>query len=203
MSDTSKSKNEYQVLLDAVRQNYASAVWTHKIQIKQADIYAVQYRRLQLANVLLADATSCGAVSIFTNTDSFVLKIITVVFSFATTAVTAYQKSFDLKTMQKQHEDAAKNFVVIRNELLQVIAEIHMQKKDVSDIDAEYQNVVEKMNTLYLSVPSTTDKAVAAAEEALKTNGEYTYTDEEIERFLPSALKGKMMTKENANGTCD
>lgn len=44
MSDTSKSKNEYQVLLDAVRQNYASAVWTHKIQIKQADIYAVQYR---------------------------------------------------------------------------------------------------------------------------------------------------------------
>ena len=157
MSDTSKSKNEYQVLLDAVRQNYASAVWTHKIQIKQADIYAVQYRRLQLANVLLAAATSCGAVSIFTNTDSFVLKIITVVFSFATTAVTAYQKSFDLKTMQKQHEDAAKNFVVIRNELLQVIAEIHMQKKDVSDIDAEYQNVVEKMNTLYLSVPSTTD----------------------------------------------
>lgn len=30
----------YQVLLDVVRQNFASVVWTHKIQEKQADIYA-------------------------------------------------------------------------------------------------------------------------------------------------------------------
>ena len=31
----SDNTNEYQVLLDIVRQNYASVVWTHKIQIKQ------------------------------------------------------------------------------------------------------------------------------------------------------------------------
>ena len=29
MDNISKGSNEYQVLLDAVRQNYASAVWTH------------------------------------------------------------------------------------------------------------------------------------------------------------------------------
>lgn len=29
--------NEYQVLLVVVRQNYASVVWTHEIQDKQAD----------------------------------------------------------------------------------------------------------------------------------------------------------------------
>ena len=33
----SDNTNKYQVLLDVVRQNYASVVWTHKIQIKQAD----------------------------------------------------------------------------------------------------------------------------------------------------------------------
>lgn len=203
MGNISKGSNEYQVLLDAVRQNYASAVWTHKIQIKQADIYAVQYKRLQLINVLLASATSCGAVSIFTNKDLLVLKVITVVFSFATTAVTAYQKVFDLKTMQKQHEDAANSFIVIRNELLQVITEIHMQKKDVSDIDAEYQKIVERLNALYLSAPSTTNKAVAAAKEALEANRDYTYMEEEIDRFLPPALKGSLMTKETANGACD
>ena len=31
--------NEYQILLDIVRQTFASVVWTHKIQEKQADIY--------------------------------------------------------------------------------------------------------------------------------------------------------------------
>jgi hypothetical protein len=30
-------ENNRQVLLDEVRQNYASVVWTHKIQEKQAD----------------------------------------------------------------------------------------------------------------------------------------------------------------------
>ena len=30
------STNEYQILLDVVRQNFASVVWTHKIQIKQS-----------------------------------------------------------------------------------------------------------------------------------------------------------------------
>ena len=61
----SDNTNEYQVLLDVVRQNYASVVWTHKIQIKQADIYATRYRHLENINVILAAATSCGAVSIF------------------------------------------------------------------------------------------------------------------------------------------
>lgn len=52
----SDNTNEYQVLLDVVRQNYASVVWTHKIQIKQADIYATRYRRLENFNVILAAA---------------------------------------------------------------------------------------------------------------------------------------------------
>lgn len=52
----SDNTNEYQVLLDVVRQNYASVVWTHKIQIKQADIYATRYRHLENINVILAAA---------------------------------------------------------------------------------------------------------------------------------------------------
>ena len=124
----SDNTNEYQVLLDVVRQNYASVVWTHKIQIKQADIYATRYRRLENFNVILAAATSCGAVSIFADQDSFVLKIATVILSFITTAVTTYLKCFDLKAMEKQHKDAAEHFLVVRNELLHLIGEIHMQE---------------------------------------------------------------------------
>lgn len=156
MNDTVKDVNGYQLLLDVVRLNYASVVWTHKIQEKQADIYAAQYKGIESFNVILAALTSCGAVSIFTNPDSLALKIATVVLSFATTAVTAYLKSFDLKAMEKQHKDAANNFLVIRNELLQIIAEIHMQKKMVSEIDKEFRDITAELDSLYLSAPSTT-----------------------------------------------
>ena len=110
----SDNTNEYQVLLDVVRQNYASVVWTHKIQIKQADIYATRYRHLENINVILAAATSCGAFSIFADQDSFVLKIATVILSFITTAITTYLKCFDLKAMERQHKDAAEHFLVVR-----------------------------------------------------------------------------------------
>lgn len=43
-------ENKYQLLLDVVRQNFASAVWTHKIQEKQADIYGENYSRLESLN---------------------------------------------------------------------------------------------------------------------------------------------------------
>ena len=200
MNDTVKDGNGYQVLLDVVRLNYVSVVWTHKIQEKQADIYAAQYKGIESFNVILAALTSCGAVSIFTNPDSLALKIATVVLSFATTAVTAYLKSFDLKAMEKQHKDAANNFLVIRNELLQIIAEIHMQKKMISEIDKEFRDITAGLNSLYLSAPSTTAVAVASAEKALGPDKEYTYADADIDRFLPPNLRGPLMYKENANG---
>ena len=163
----SDNTNEYQVLLDIVRQNYASVVWTHKIQIKQADIYATRYRRLENFNVILAAATSCGAVSIFADQDSFVLKIATVILSFITTAVTTYLKCFDLKAMEKQHKDAAEHFLVVRNELLHLIGEIHMQEKSVNELDEKFHGIEETLNALYLSAPSTTDDAVVAASIAV------------------------------------
>lgn len=57
-------QNNYQILLDEVRQNFASVVWTHKVQEKQADIYAKHYKRLETANIIAAALTSCGIVSV-------------------------------------------------------------------------------------------------------------------------------------------
>ena len=43
-----------------------------------------------------------------------------------------------------------------------------------------------------VSAPSTTQKAVDRATEALKVDKEYTYTEEEIDNFLPPALRGEV-----------
>lgn len=180
--------NKYQVFLDEVQQNYASVVWTHKIQEKQADIYAKRYRILEILNILLAAATSCGIITtIFI--DGIVAKIITAVLSFGTLAITAYFKSFDIKSMEQQHRQAANKFIVIRNRLLHIIAELHKGVEE-DKISKEYNSIVKELNDIYVAAPSTTDAAVRMAEQALKTKDEYTYTQEEIDRFLPPALRG-------------
>lgn len=103
MNNTEDTR-EYKILLDVVRQSYASVVWTHKIQEKQADIYSERKNFLETVNIIVATLTSCGVTSIVVNKDSFVLKLITFVLSFITVAITAYFKNVDLKSLQKQHK---------------------------------------------------------------------------------------------------
>lgn len=75
------AKEMAQVLLDEVRQNFASVVWTHKIQEKQADIYANRYKKFETWNIILAGVTSCGVVAIFL-CDGYIAKVITTLVSF-------------------------------------------------------------------------------------------------------------------------
>lgn len=183
---------DYQVLLDVVRQNFASVVWTHKIQEKQADIYAERYKLLETINVTVAALTSCGVVSLVTDQECMFVKVVTCILSFATLVITAYFKSFDLKSLEKQHKDAANNFIVIRNELLQVIADIHMKNDSVQDINERYQEIMKRLNSLYVTAPGTSDKAVKKASKALGKDQEYSYKKEEIDRFLPPTLRGDL-----------
>ena len=185
---------DYQVLLDLVRQNFASVVWTHKVQEKQADIYVEYYAKLQTMNIIAASITSCGIVSTIFAGDAFqlVLKIVTATLSFFTLCITAYFKSFDLQTLGKQNKEAANQFLVIRNELLQIIGDIHIQKESLQDIEGRYSDIIRRLNELYVSAPSTTDKAIKRATQALNIKQEYTYSEEEIDRFLPASLRGKV-----------
>jgi hypothetical protein len=181
-------ENNRQVLLDEVRQNYASVVWTHKIQEKQADIYARRYKRLSTINIIFAAATSCGIISnIFA--EGMPAKIFAAISSFVTIAVTSYLQSFDLKGMERCHRTAANGFVTIRNRLLHVISRLHMND-DLVEIEPEYEKIMQDLSNLFVDAPSTTGGAVRKASDALKINNEYTFTDEEIDHFLPNALKG-------------
>lgn len=183
--------NNYQLLLDEVRQNYAGVVWTHKIQEKQADIYHEQYSKIETANILAASATSCGIVSAIL-CDSIWAKIIAAVLSFITITISTYFKSFDIKEMEKHNKEYANKFLIIRNRLMHIVCNLHMKKRNIAEINTEYISIMDELNELYVSAPSTTKEAVDRATEALKVDKEYTYTEEEIDNFLPPALRGEV-----------
>ena len=183
----------YQHLLDAVRQNYASVVWTHKIQEKQSDIYLSRYNHLQMIILTFTAFTSAGALSLFSDPESSLVKLITVITSFIALSITSYLKFFDFLALSKQNKDAANKLLTIRNELFLLISDLHMMNKDIDDLTSIHTDIVKRLNNLYLEIPTTTDKAVKHAAKALNINKEYTYTDEEIDHFLPDSLKGRII----------
>ena len=186
------SENQYQIILDEVRQNYASVVWAHKVQEKQSDIYLNRYKWIEIINILAGSLTSCGIITtIFI--DTLVMKIITAVLSFVTIFIAAYYKSFDLKELQKNHKCSANHFIVERNNLLHVIADLHLMRKSPEEIQQVYVEIMDRVNELYVNAPPTSNEALKMAKEALSINMEYTYSDDEIDNFLPESLKGRIV----------
>lgn len=188
MEEEVRGDNRYRILLDEVRQKFASVVWTHKIQEKQADIDAARYRYLKTTNIVCSALTSCGIMSTAFFSEGWV-KILTALLSFVALFTAAFLRNFDLKESEVSHKHAANKFVIIRNRLLHVIGELKMAG-DFEKISDEYDAIVADLEELYENAPSTTNHAVRKASIALKCNREYSYSDGEIDCFLPPAFRG-------------
>lgn len=171
-----------------IRNKYASVVWSHKIQEKQADLYSKGYKRMETANILSASLTSVGVVSLIF-TDQFWLKIISALISFVSVFVSAYFKSFKLNDLIKLHKATANQLLRIRDELEVLLLDIRMQNNSADIIANNYKKTLDKLHSIYDDAPSTTDKAVTLAREALNITKDNSFCDEEIDGFLPDSLR--------------
>ncbi|MCL1604279.1 SLATT domain-containing protein [Succinatimonas hippei] len=178
-------------LEDLVRNAYASVVWSHKIQEKQSDIYADRFSCLTLSNIILAGLSSAGIITIIF-TDPYWLKIISALVAFLSFLITAYFKSFNLLDLNSAHKTTANQLISIRDRYKSLLFKIKYRMNSVTELFNEYQGLQKETSNIYLEAPSTTCKAVAKASEALKVKKDNTFTDEEIDSFLPSSLRRKI-----------
>ena len=178
----------YKMLEDVVRDSYASVVWSHKIQEKQADIYAEKFKKMETVNIGAASLTSVGIVALIF-TDPLWLKLVSALISFATVYITAYFKSFDLQKFITSHKAAANKLIAVRDQYKVLLTEIKLKVDSVENLLARYKELVEKTDAIYLEAPTTTDEAVDKASKALKTKKDNTFTDAEIDSFLPLSLR--------------
>ena len=177
-------KDKYQALEAVVRQLFASVVWSHKIQCKQADIYKNRYNTLNIINIIVSSITTAGILSIIFE-DTMWLKVASAIFSFAVTAINAFLKTFDLSSLEKEHMKTANALWDIRERLLILLIQIGVGEKEYDILLAEYQVIQQDLKSIYDNSPTTLDKAVSMAKKALRFDGDYTYTDEEIDSYLP------------------
>lgn len=178
----------YRVLEDVVRDSYSGVVWSHKIQEKQSDIYAERFKVMETINIGAASLTSVGIIALIF-TDPLWLKLISALISFATVYITAYFKSFDLQKLVASHKATANKLISIRDKYKVLLTEIKLQSDSVENLLIKYNQLVKETDAIYLEAPSTTDEAVERASEALKVKKDNTFSNEEIDSFLPISLR--------------
>lgn len=181
-------EEKYCKLESSVRDTLGSVVWSHKIQEKQADIYAKNFKVMETAKILSASLTSVGIVSLIF-TDQFWIKIISALISFISVFISALFKSFDLQTMVGQHKAAANNLLAVRDDLKLLLLQIKLQQSNPDSLYDRYEEIVHQLDKVYADAPNTTDKAVDLARVALNITKDNTFTDGEIDGFLPVGLR--------------
>lgn len=183
--------NNYEVLEDVVRDSYSGVVWSHKIQEKQSDIYAEKFKKMETINIGAASLTSVGIIAMVF-TDPLWLKLVSALVSFASVYITAYFKSFDLQKLIASHKTIANKLISVRDQYKVLLTEIRLQNDSVENLLKRYNELVKETDTIYLEAPSTTDEAVDRASEAFKIKKDNTFSDDEIDSFLPISLRRGM-----------
>lgn len=165
-------------------------MWTHKIQEKQADIYLKEYKFLEFIRILLSALTSSGIFAVVF-VDNFWLKLITAIVSAISLFISTYFKTYDLKLLQKEHKKSALAFLELREELTSVLCDIKMNKYTEEELFKKRDDLIKKKIKIANNTLDASEKAVTKASESLKCRQDNTYSDEEIDSFLPLLARTK------------
>jgi hypothetical protein len=182
-SDNGKSALEAQL-----RENYGKTVYSHKVQEKCADDYSEKLRRIKLLQIILSAMTAGTLIATFFG-DNKAGTIIAVVLSTSLLALNTYTKDYDLGELAQKHVETATRIWSIRESYLSLLTDLSDGNINLEEAITKRDELQELLASVYLNAPRTNSKAYAAAQKALKINEELTFSDEEIDKFLPAPLR--------------
>ena len=177
------------VLLEAqARECYGRVVYTHKTHEKCADILLVRLSSIKLWQIFLSSITTAGFLAAMLGAGP-VGATVGVVVSTALLVLNAYTKNYDLGALAQKHRQAAADLWLIREKYLALITDLRIGKESLEKVGARRDALLEALHAAYSGAPSTNFAAYRKAQEALQEQEEMTFSDEEIDAFLPKELK--------------
>ncbi|MCB1843380.1 MAG: SLATT domain-containing protein, partial [Halioglobus sp.] len=132
----------------------------------------------------LADYTKCGA-------------FVAVVLSTLLLVLNSYTKDYDLGEIAQKHRQAGADLWIIRERYLSLLTDIRLNAASLDEIRMQRDRLVEDLHAVYTGAPSTNYKAYSEAQNALKKLQDMTFSDDEIDAFLPKELKRGIATPLN------
>lgn len=192
--------SQIEIIEAQMRECFGRVVWSHKTQEKCADIILSRHSFIKITQIILSALTTTGVlVSIFG--DNKLVGIITAVISAILFAINSYVKGHDLGEIAQKHSDAASDLWDIREKYLSLLTDIRARTISIDDILKRRDGLQQKLATIYKGSPRTINKAYKEASKALKLNEELTFSDKEIDLFLPTKLRKSAKVNKAKNCT--
>jgi hypothetical protein len=178
----------HKLIESQIREIYGRVIYTHKTHEKCADVLKGRSDYLKLAEIILSAATTTSIlVVLFGEGKTF--QLLAALFSTILLGLTLYSKDFNLLAIAEKHKQAALNILEVREKLLSLLVDIRIGNKEIRQLQQSRDDLNEKLINSYRGAPKTINKAYAIASKALKENEEFTFSDAEIDKFLPESLR--------------
>ena len=187
-SQVNDSLGSRQVLEGQLRECFGRVVYSHKTHEKQADIFVKWLSRIKLWQIILSAVIAGNFIFRFFGLGEIGL-IIGTILSMALLILTLYTKENKLAELAQKHKQIAIDIWRIRERYQSLITDLVIGEKPLEVIQQERDVLMEDLHVVYSNAPTTNPRAYGEAQKALKQNEDMTFSDEEIDAFLPTELK--------------
>jgi hypothetical protein len=176
------------VLEGQLRECFGRVVYTHKTHEKCADILLSRLSTIKLWQIILSAVATVGFVAVLFGAGQ-IGAVLGALISTSLLILNTYTKDYDLGELAQKHRQAGADLWFIRERYLSLITDLRMGEKPIEMLQVERDDLLKELHSIYSGAPSTTFQAYRKAQEALKQHEEMTFSDEEIDAFLPRELR--------------
>jgi len=190
MAQDFQANNSLHIIEAQLRENYGKIVYSHKTQEKSADILTSQHKLIKNIQVILSALITTGLlVRIFKGEDWAL--IVSTILSAIQFGFTSFLKEYNLGETIQKHSTAALELFDIREKYLSLLTDLRAGMISPETLIQKRGELHEELSKTYKGSPRTFSKAYKEAQKALQLNDELTFSDEEIDKFLPKTLRIK------------
>jgi hypothetical protein len=188
-----KAKEGLEVIESQIRELYGRVVYSHKAHEKCADQRLTELNRLKIAQIILSALTTGGLVATIFG-DPSVSKasaIISVILSTVLFVITTYTKDTDYGKLAQQHKETARRLWAVRESYLSLLTDLQSGVISIEAVRSKRDELQAELTDIYGEAPRTTKAGYEDARKGLRYSEELTFSDEEIDVFLPEPLRKK------------
>jgi hypothetical protein len=175
-------------ILDTIRVSFGRVVYTHKTYEKQLEILNNGLNLYRWIRFVVIAITATGTIGVLL-TNQRVVEIATAVFGTISLLLTLYGMGFGPEKLIYDHRRTARRLWLVRERYLHLISDLVSERITDDEAAKVRDSLTRELAEIYQDAPDTSSKAYQKARMALKIFEEMTFTDKEIDEFLPQSLR--------------
>lgn len=196
MEPTTQADPGRTALESQIRECFGRVVYSTKTHEKCADLCMGRLQWIKIAQIILSAITTGGLLTALLGKPevSYAATVVSALVSTILLVLTAYMKDVDPGQQAEKHKKTASELWDIRESYLSMLSDLHDGNLDIAATREKRDELQTRLASIYASAPRTNAKAYGIASDGLKAQEEMTFSDDEIDKFLPAALRRSSST---------